>query len=52
MDAVGRGNVTRIVMARVEPPAFEGVPFDVMGQYEHLVGRTFGEVDPHDPVTP
>ncbi len=42
--------VTRIVIDRVESPAFEGHSFGSAGQYEKLVGRAFGEVDPSLPL--
>ncbi|MBI2999675.1 MAG: hypothetical protein HYY46_14685 [Deltaproteobacteria bacterium] len=42
--------VTRIVIDRVESPAFEGKSFGSAGQYEKLVGRAFGEVDPSHPL--
>src|SRR5215467_10657200 len=41
--------ITRIVITRVESPTFEGVAFADVGQYEKVVGRAFGEVDPNDP---
>ena len=41
--------ITRIVITRIESPTFEGVSFGEVGQYEKLVGRAFGEVDPNDP---
>jgi Alpha/beta hydrolase domain len=46
---LAEADITRIVIARVESPTFEGVSFGAVGQYEKLVGRAFGEVDPHDP---
>ena len=42
-------DITRIVIARVESPTFGGASFGAVGQYEKLVGRAFGEVDPQDP---
>jgi hypothetical protein len=41
--------VTRIEIAAIESPAFGGASFGEVGQYEKLVGRAFGEVDPGDP---
>src|SRR5947209_4427458 len=41
--------ITKIVISRVESPTFEGIAFGDVGQYEKLVGRAFGEVDPNDP---
>jgi hypothetical protein len=41
--------ITKIVITRVESPTFEGIAFGDVGQYEKLVGRAFGEIDPNDP---
>jgi hypothetical protein len=41
--------ITRIVIDRVESPAFGGRVFGGVGQYEILIGRASGEVDPKDP---
>src|SRR5258706_4647265 len=41
--------ITKIQIARVEKPTFEGTAFGAVGPYEKLVGRAFGEVDPKDP---
>jgi hypothetical protein len=46
---VSEAHVTRIEITRVESPTFEGTSFGDVGQYEKLVGRAFGEVDPNDP---
>lgn len=40
--------ITRIEITRVESPAFGGTTFGDVGQYERLVGRAYGEVDPRD----
>jgi hypothetical protein len=45
-DAQAR--ITRIEISRVESPTFEGASFSQVGQYEKLVGRAFGEVNPND----
>ena len=42
--------ITRLVVDRVESPAFEGRAFGDVGPYEKLVGRAFGEADPADPL--
>src|ERR1017187_4804050 len=47
LPAVAR--ITRIEIKRVESPTFEGTAFGTVGQYEKLVGRAYGEVDPKDP---
>ena len=49
LTSVSEADVTRIVTTRVESPTFGGASFGEVGQYEKLVGRAFGEVDPHDP---
>jgi hypothetical protein len=41
--------ITRIQITKVESPTFEGASFGAVGQYEKLVGRVSGEVDPADP---
>jgi hypothetical protein len=41
--------ITKLVIDRIESPAFEGQAFGSVGQYEKLVGRMFGEIDPHAP---
>src|SRR5688572_17134153 len=40
--------ITRIEITRVESPTFAGATFGGAGQYEKLVGRAYGEVDPRD----
>ncbi|HKX29372.1 MAG TPA: alpha/beta hydrolase domain-containing protein [Blastocatellia bacterium] len=46
---LAEARITRIVITRVESPTFEGATFGTVGQYEKLVGRAYGEVDPLDP---
>ena len=41
--------ITRIEIASVESPTFEGKTFGSVGAYEKLRGTAFGEVDPNDP---
>ena len=45
---VAEAGLTRIEITRVESPTFEGTSFGAVGQYEKLVGRAYGEVDPAD----
>lgn len=45
-----QARITDIVIDRVESPAFEGRVFGGVGQYEFLIGRAFGEIDPNDPL--
>ena len=41
--------VTKITIEKKISPAFDGANFGAAGQYEVLVGRAFGELDPKDP---
>lgn len=40
--------IARIVIDRVESPTFGGASFGNVGQYEKLVGRAYGELNPRD----
>src|SRR5215475_9842127 len=40
--------VTRIVIEQRQSPAYEGRSFGAVGQYEILVGKAYGELDPKD----
>lgn len=42
--------ITKIIIDHIESPTFGGVSFDEAGQYEKLVGRAFGELDPENPL--
>ncbi len=44
-----QARITEILIDRVESPTFEGLSFGRTGQYEKLVGRARGAVDPNDP---
>ena len=46
--AVASARITRIEITQIESPAFGGASFGDTGPYEKLIGRAFGEVDPHD----
>jgi len=46
---VADARVVRIEITRIESPTFQGASFGTVGQYEKLVGRAFGEIDPTDP---
>ena len=46
---LAEARITRIQITRVESPTFDGASFGAVGQYEKLVGRAYGEVDPSDP---
>src|SRR6516164_2170696 len=41
--------VTKIVIEKKTSPAFDGASFGSAGQYEILVGKAYGELDPNDP---
>ncbi len=45
-----RSRITRIVIDKTESPTFEGRAFGDVGQFEKLIGRAFGEIDPADGV--
>jgi hypothetical protein len=45
-----QAEITRIVIDRVDSPAFDGREFGAVGRYEKLSGRAFGAVDPADPL--
>src|ERR1700704_2263213 len=44
-----QAKVTRIVIEKKTSPAFNGTAFGAAGQYETLVGKAYGELDPKDP---
>ena len=46
---MAQARITRITVTRVDLPALEGRSFGSVGQYEKLVGRVAGEIDPADP---
>jgi len=48
-QAPAAGGITRIDITRTESPTFDGHAFGTVGQYEKLIGRAYGEVDPNDP---
>jgi hypothetical protein len=48
--APAHARITRIEIATVQSPTFEGASFGTAGRYEKLSGRFFGEVDPNDPL--
>ncbi len=49
LAGAAEARITRIVIDRTESPTFGGASFGDVGQYEKVVGRAFGEVDPDDP---
>ena len=46
---IAEARITKIEITRSELPTFEGRSFGDVGQYEKLVGRVTGEIDPVDP---
>ena len=42
--------ITRIVIDSVQSPTFDGLSSGQVGQYEKLVGRAYGELDPGSPL--
>src|SRR5215813_2882472 len=41
--------ITRIEITTTESPTFGGFSWPGVGQYEKIVGKAYGEVNPHDP---
>src|SRR5207248_5126573 len=41
--------ITKIKIVTKETPTFGGYAFAAVGQFEKLVGKAFGELDPNDP---
>jgi hypothetical protein len=46
---LAQARITRIEITHIESPTFDGTSFGAVGQYEKLVGRAFGELDPSNP---
>src|SRR5262245_53457736 len=49
LAATADAEITRIQITARESPTFGGYSFPGIGQYEKLVGKAYGEVDPNDP---
>lgn len=47
--APAEARVTKIVIEKKTSPAFDGASFGNAGQYEVLVGKAYGELNPSDP---
>ena len=45
----GEARITKILITTEESPTFGGYSWSGVGQYEKLVGKAFGEIDPTDP---
>ena len=41
--------ITKLVVTTVQSPTFGGTTFGIVGAYEKIAGRAFGEIDPNDP---
>ncbi len=46
---VAEARITKIQITTMESPTFGGYAWPGVGQYEKIVGKAFGEVDPYDP---
>jgi hypothetical protein len=46
LGSPAEARITRIEITSVQSPSFDGASFGTTGQYEKLVGRVYGEVDP------
>src|SRR5712664_3102303 len=46
---VAEARITKIQITTMESPTFGGYSWPGVGQYEKIVGKAFGEVDPSDP---
>jgi hypothetical protein len=49
LPCVAHARITRIEITRVESPTFGGASFGSVGQFEKLVGKAHGELDPSHP---
>src|SRR3954469_21595341 len=47
-SGAAEARITKIEVTK-ETPTFDGKSFGTVGQYEKLIGRAYGEVDPKDP---
>ena len=45
---VAEARITRIEITATESPTFGGYSWPEVGQYEKIVGKAYGEVNPHD----
>src|SRR6266853_4097289 len=46
---VAQARITKVQITTIETPTFGGYSWPGVGQYEKIVGKAFGEVDPLDP---
>jgi len=45
---LAEARITRIEITQLESPTFGGFSWPKVGQYEKIVGKAYGEVNPHD----
>jgi len=48
--APAEARITRVQISARETPTFGGFSWPGVGQYEKIVGKAFGELDPNDPL--
>jgi hypothetical protein len=48
LTSAAEARITRIEVTEKESPTFGGHSFEGVGQYEKIVGKAFGELDPND----
>src|SRR5205085_8962103 len=48
--AAAHARITHIQITSTESPTFGGYSWPGVGQYERIVGKAFGEVNPNDPL--
>src|SRR5712691_11353693 len=48
-SGIAQAAITKIQITTIETPTFGGYSWPSVGQYEKIVGKAFGEVDPLDP---
>jgi hypothetical protein len=46
---IAQARITEVQITNVETPTFGGYSWPGVGQYEKIVGKAFGQVDPLDP---
>src|SRR5512140_1696312 len=49
VPGVAQARLTRFVITGTESPTFGGYSWPGVGQYEKIVGKAFGELNPNDP---
>jgi len=49
IPALAEARITKITITSTQSPRFGDTSFGTVGQYEKLIGKVTGEVDPNDP---